>query len=203
VVKGGSQSAFGSRIGSSSDEDRHSLALRMAHGVGRHAEASMLTAPATLSILLLVQATAPSSIRLSEVAYDVVGTEPDGEWVELVNTGSDTVSLDDVRVADEEQLGGGEAVLAFPSGTRLLLLAPTELKVGPTPEALFAGLRAAGYVRVGPPSDSIQDEVVAERLQARAAAKRARDYSKADEIQAEVRAMGIDLDNREMTWRYV
>lgn len=62
---------------------------------------------------------------------------------------------------------------------------------------------AAGYVRVGPPSDSIQDEVVAERLQARAAAKRARDYSKADEIQAEVRAMGIELDNREMTWRYV
>ena len=39
-------------------------------------------------------------------------------------------------------------LLQFPAGTRLLLLAPTELKVGQTPEALFAALRAAGYVRV-------------------------------------------------------
>jgi excinuclease ABC subunit A len=41
-----------------------------------------------------------------------------------------------------------DRLLAFPAGTRLVLLAPTELKVGQTPEALFAGLRAAGYVRV-------------------------------------------------------
>jgi excinuclease ABC subunit A len=39
-------------------------------------------------------------------------------------------------------------LLGFPVGTRLLLLAPTELKVGQSPEAFFAGLRAAGYVRV-------------------------------------------------------
>ena len=39
-------------------------------------------------------------------------------------------------------------LLAFPADTRLLLLAPTELKVGQTSEAFFAGLRAAGYVRV-------------------------------------------------------
>ncbi len=39
-------------------------------------------------------------------------------------------------------------LLQFPAGTRLLLLAPTELKVGQTPEAFFAALRAAGYVRV-------------------------------------------------------
>ena len=34
------------------------------------------------------------------------------------------------------------------AGARLLLLAPTELKVGQTPEALFAALLAAGHVRV-------------------------------------------------------
>jgi len=79
----------------------------------------MFMAPAALILTLSTQATAPSPVKLSEVAYDVVGTEPDGEWVELVNTGTETVSLDDLRVADEEQLGGAEAVLAFPPGQTL------------------------------------------------------------------------------------
>jgi excinuclease ABC subunit A len=39
-------------------------------------------------------------------------------------------------------------LLECPSGTRMLLLAPVELRVGQTPESLFASLRAAGYVRV-------------------------------------------------------
>jgi excinuclease ABC subunit A len=41
-----------------------------------------------------------------------------------------------------------ERLLAHPAGTRLLLLAPVELRVGQTPESLFASLRAGGYVRV-------------------------------------------------------
>ncbi len=41
-----------------------------------------------------------------------------------------------------------ERLLAHGAGTRLLLLAPTELRVGQTPEAFFATLRAAGHVRV-------------------------------------------------------
>ena len=41
-----------------------------------------------------------------------------------------------------------ERLLEHEPGTRLLLLAPTELRVGQTPESLFASLRAAGYVRV-------------------------------------------------------
>jgi excinuclease ABC subunit A len=41
-----------------------------------------------------------------------------------------------------------ERILAHPIGTKLLLLAPVELRVGQTPEALFASLRAAGHVRV-------------------------------------------------------
>jgi excinuclease ABC subunit A len=39
-------------------------------------------------------------------------------------------------------------LLEQPAGARLLLLAPVELRVGQTPEALFASLRAAGHVRV-------------------------------------------------------
>ena len=41
-----------------------------------------------------------------------------------------------------------ERLLAHGPGTRLLLLAPTELRVGQSPEAFFAALRAAGHVRV-------------------------------------------------------
>ena len=37
-----------------------------------------------------------------------------------------------------------EKVLSHPAGTKLLILAPVELKVGQTPEALFAALLAAG-----------------------------------------------------------
>ncbi|MFM8890318.1 MAG: excinuclease ABC subunit A, partial [Planctomycetia bacterium] len=41
-----------------------------------------------------------------------------------------------------------ERLLEHGPEARLLLLAPTELRVGQTPEAFFAGLRAAGYTRV-------------------------------------------------------
>jgi excinuclease ABC subunit A len=41
-----------------------------------------------------------------------------------------------------------ERLLEHEPSTRLLLLAPVELRVGQSPEALFAGLRAAGYARV-------------------------------------------------------
>jgi excinuclease ABC subunit A len=41
-----------------------------------------------------------------------------------------------------------ERILEHEPGARLLLLAPAELRVGQSPEAFFAGLRAAGYVRV-------------------------------------------------------
>jgi len=41
-----------------------------------------------------------------------------------------------------------DRLLAHPSGTRLVLLAPIELRTGQTPEALFAQLQAAGHVRI-------------------------------------------------------
>ena len=41
-----------------------------------------------------------------------------------------------------------DRILDIPEGTRMLLLAPVELKVGQTPESFLAGLKAAGYVRL-------------------------------------------------------
>ena len=41
-----------------------------------------------------------------------------------------------------------ERLLEYEKGTHLLLLAPVEVRVGQSPEAFFAGLRASGYVRV-------------------------------------------------------
>ena len=41
-----------------------------------------------------------------------------------------------------------DRILDIPEGTRMLLLAPVELKIGQTPESFLAGLKAAGYVRL-------------------------------------------------------
>ena len=49
-----------------------------------------------------------------------------------------------------------ERLLEYPAGSRLLLLAPTEIRVGQSPEAFFAGLRAAGYVRVRIDGQTVQ-----------------------------------------------
>jgi excinuclease ABC subunit A len=41
-----------------------------------------------------------------------------------------------------------EKILSQPDGTKLLILAPIELKVGQSPESRFASLQAAGHVRI-------------------------------------------------------
>jgi excinuclease ABC subunit A len=41
-----------------------------------------------------------------------------------------------------------DRILDVPEGTRMLLLAPVELKAGQTPESFLTGLKAAGYVRL-------------------------------------------------------
>ncbi|RME25200.1 MAG: hypothetical protein D6806_08265, partial [Deltaproteobacteria bacterium] len=52
---------------------------------------------------------------VNEFLADAV-SEPQGEWIELYNrTGAD-LSLDGYKVGDEETLGGGEGMEAFPAG---------------------------------------------------------------------------------------
>lgn len=56
-------------------------------------------------------------LLLSEVLVDpAVGSEPEGEWIELYNAGEWTVCLEDLRIGDEETRGAGEGMYRFPAG---------------------------------------------------------------------------------------
>lgn len=61
------------------------------------------------------------TLLVSEVLYDPPGSaDPDGEWIEIYNTGDDTINLACVKIGDEEIQGGGEAMLTFPAGWTML-----------------------------------------------------------------------------------
>ena len=70
------------------------------------------------TVLSLLVGVAPTTVFISEVAYNVVNEGTD-EWVELVNLSDGAVSLDELRVGDEESLGGNEAILRFPVGATM------------------------------------------------------------------------------------
>jgi predicted ribosomally synthesized peptide with SipW-like signal peptide len=57
---------------------------------------------------------------ISEVLYNPVGTEPDGEWVEIYNPTSSTIDLSNYKIGDEETKGMGEGMYQFPAGTSIL-----------------------------------------------------------------------------------
>ncbi len=63
-------------------------------------------------------------------------------------------------------------------------------------------VHAAGYRREGPKNPAVDDAVVEDLLVQRLAAKRARDYDTADELQFEIKKMGVWLDNRSRVWRW-
>ena len=63
-------------------------------------------------------------------------------------------------------------------------------------------VHAAGYRREGPENPAVDDAVVEDLLVQRLAAKRARDYDTADELQFEIKKMGVWLDNRSRVWRW-
>jgi hypothetical protein len=52
---------------------------------------------------------------ISEVLYDPAGEEPEGEWVEIYNPGSEMITLAEFKIGDEETPGGGEGMCRFPS----------------------------------------------------------------------------------------
>ncbi len=53
-------------------------------------------------------------LLISEVFYDAPGTEPDGEWIELHNPTTGTISLAGYKIGDEETSGGTEGMYALP-----------------------------------------------------------------------------------------
>lgn len=72
--------------------------LWLVSGVGRPAQAASAT------------------LVISEVYYDAVGIEPDGEWIELYNLSASSINLAPYKVGDEETRGGGEGMYQFPAG---------------------------------------------------------------------------------------
>ncbi|HJS29697.1 MAG TPA: lamin tail domain-containing protein [Anaerolineales bacterium] len=60
---------------------------------------------------------APGDLLISEVVFDPAADEPEGEWIELYNTGDAPVNLSLYKLGDEEASGGGEGMYFFPEGT--------------------------------------------------------------------------------------
>jgi hypothetical protein len=56
-------------------------------------------------------------ILISEVMYDPIGREPDGEWIELYNSGRISVDLSDKKIGDAWFKGDREGMMRFPKGT--------------------------------------------------------------------------------------
>jgi hypothetical protein len=80
-------------------------------------------------VISTTRAQAPSTfrpLRITEVYYDTPGVDADEEWIEVANLGDTVVELDGVKVGDEEQLGGGEGMVSFPSDA---VLAPGQAVV--------------------------------------------------------------------------
>jgi hypothetical protein len=62
-----------------------------------------------------------AAISISEVMYDAGGVpDPRGEWIELFNWGDISIDLGCLIIGDEEMIGGGEGMLAFPFGSTIL-----------------------------------------------------------------------------------
>jgi hypothetical protein len=77
---------------------------------------------AALSILALspLPTTALSpSLLISEVLYDPVGGEPDGEWIEVYSVATDTLIISNYKVGDAAEQGGREGMLQFPEGASI------------------------------------------------------------------------------------
>ena len=55
-------------------------------------------------------------LLISEVQYDPSQPEPAAEWIEIFNPGVEDLSLVGFKIGDEESIGGGEGMAAFPSG---------------------------------------------------------------------------------------
>ena len=68
---------------------------------------------------VLAQLNYEGVLLISEVAYDAPGDDSQEEWFEIINVGSVALSLNGIRVGDEETSGGKEGMLRFPEGANI------------------------------------------------------------------------------------
>ncbi len=66
-----------------------------------------------------VQTTESPPILISEIAYDTVQDDEFNEWVELLIVSDTPIVADQIKVGDEETIGGGEGMMRFPKNTVL------------------------------------------------------------------------------------
>jgi hypothetical protein len=82
--------------------------------------AVVFKAPFTPSLTPSLTATPSYGILLiSEVMVQPASYEPDGEWVELFNSGGGIIDLSTYKLGDEETISQGEGMLQFPVEARL------------------------------------------------------------------------------------
>ena len=82
-----------------------------------------------VTVLALLAAEARAGVVISEVLFNEVGSDVSGEWIEIYNNGTETVSLTGWKIGDEEARGATsltEAMLVFPEGASI---APGEVQV--------------------------------------------------------------------------
>ncbi|MGD2156340.1 MAG: lamin tail domain-containing protein [Anaerolineales bacterium] len=61
-------------------------------------------------------ATVEELLLITEVMYDPLGEEPEGEWIELTNFGTQSIQLDDYKIGDAYNQGDHEGMYQFPQG---------------------------------------------------------------------------------------
>jgi hypothetical protein len=89
-------------------------------GLAYHGRSGLEKRNNTLVYLPLVSKLWPvvllDRILISEVCYDPLGTEPDGEWFEIFNAGTNSVDLSSYKIGDAARQGDKEGMLQFPPG---------------------------------------------------------------------------------------
>ena len=66
-----------------------------------------------------LQETEAPLILISEVAYDTWRDDALNEWIELLVISEEPVEAEQIKLGDEEEIGGGEGMVRFPKGTIL------------------------------------------------------------------------------------
>ncbi len=64
-----------------------------------------------------LQTDEPTPILITEIAYDTIQDDEFNEWVELLVVADAPVDAEQIKIGDEETIGGGEGMMRFPRNT--------------------------------------------------------------------------------------
>jgi hypothetical protein len=75
--------------------------------------------PTPVPTLTPVPTVFTGKLLLSEVMADPIGSDPQGEWIEIYNPGETTIWLQDFKLGDEPACSKQEGMLRFPEGAKI------------------------------------------------------------------------------------